>query len=87
MVVYIGYVDVRSALHHCRVVICCSHGGASFFSPFHRVAAVFLPSHARLCLLLLQLLRLLFAVSFYSICCPFLALTVVGLLGYLVLSY
>lgn len=32
MVVYIGDVDVRSALHHRGVVVCCRHGGATILA-------------------------------------------------------
>jgi len=65
MVVYIGYVDVCSALHHCGVVVCCIRGGASFFTCFCKVASVFLPGRywLHLLLLLLQFLRRLFGNS------------------------
>jgi len=56
VVVYIGDVDVRSALHHSGVVVCCHYGGA--FSVAFRFR-VFLPDSRLLGLLLLLLLRLL----------------------------
>jgi len=55
VVVYIGDVDVRSALHHSGVVVCCHHGGA--FSVAFRFR-VFLPDSRLLGLLLLLLLLL-----------------------------
>ena len=53
MVVYIGDVDVRSALHHRGVVVCCRHGGATILAFRFTVLSDSL-------LLLLSLRRLLF---------------------------
>ena len=50
MVIYIGDVDVRTTLHHGRVIVCCCRGGASLLATFF--------TFTLFCLLLL-LIRLL----------------------------
>ena len=52
MVVYIGDVDVRTILHHGRVIVCCCHGGASLLATFSGDFPTFF-TFTLLCLLLL----------------------------------
>ena len=78
MVVYIGDVDVRTTLHHGRVIVCCCGGGASLLATFF--------TFTLLCLLLLLIRLLLGLFWFGSFVHPGVLLSSLVLVGHQLLA-